>query len=428
MSKETEHIELKNEEVQEILGSIPNWVVRWGTSVIFLALVGIFVVAGIVKFPQTINTSVEITSNKPPVAVVAQSSGNLEKFLVEEGDEVIQGEILAVIQNTMNEEELAFVQELLDTFLLNPTSVSQNTFPNAPQLGGLQDVYATFLTSFKDYDLYASQNVNNASIGYINQQISRINNINIGLQSQIKDCQSAMNVFYTNYLTDQDLLEKGIISNRQAQDSETNYYNKRESCEELAKDFNNNEIRIQQLNLQIFGLSSGDKESDMLKYTQLRENANLLRSEIKLWQEQFLIKAPIGGIVSLNEVWSNSQYISSQDELLSIIQPGGEIKARALVSNSDVGKILPGQTVNIKFPAYNFMQFGMVKGEIEYISAVPRDQFYQVEITLSDGLKTTYQKNLKFQQGMVGNAEVITEKRTVLERLFDKFKYLFSKK
>ena len=38
MSKKIKEIELRSEEVQEILAKVPNWMIRWG-SVLFLSLI-----------------------------------------------------------------------------------------------------------------------------------------------------------------------------------------------------------------------------------------------------------------------------------------------------------------------------------------------------------------------------------------------------
>jgi hypothetical protein len=75
-----------------------------------------------------------------------------------------------------------------------------------------------------------------------------------------------------------------------------------------------------------------------------------------------------------------------------------------------------GQQVNIKFAHYPYREYGMVTGIVERISLVPADNFYVVEVSLPEGLRTSYGKTLPFTQEMPGTAEIITEERRLLAR------------
>lgn len=425
---EEKDLNIRSEEVQEILGKIPNIITRWGISFILLALSGLIVAAGILKYPELVKAEATLTTNKPPVPVVAKISGNIQELYVQENDSVAQGQLLGIIQNTTNKNDLDTIEHLINQFLNNPVEGTDISFPESPALGRLQVSYSDFLANYKDFQFFDTENINKESANYIEEQLLQIEKMNDGLKTQIKDCQSELAIAQKNLSSDRELLNKGIISQRAYQDAEAAYYQKKGNCENLNMQFSSNNVRIQELRMQIFGLLSGDKESAMGKFTRLRESANQLSSEINLWKEQFLIIAPVDGRVSLNNIWSDNQYVNLNDEILSVVRDGGIIKANALLSNLNIGKVKEGQDVNISFEAYNYMEFGLVKGKVNKIASVPRDNKYQVEILLTNNLVTTYGRELGFTQGMTGKAEIITEKRTLLSRFFDKFKHIASKK
>lgn len=62
-----------------------------------------------------------------------------------------------------------------------------------------------------------------------------------------------------------------------------------------------------------------------------------------------------------------------------------------------------------------------MKGIVQNISMISikieKENHYVVEINLSDGLKTTYQKVLLFVPQMEGRADIITDDLSLLERL-----------
>jgi len=422
------NLNIRSEEVQEILGKVPSVITRWGITFIFLALAGLLVVAGIIKYPEIVPAEVTITTNKPPVPVVAKISSNIQELFVEENQMVNQNQLLAILQNTTNKTDLDTIEKLLFQFLSNPTDSNEILFPESPNLGKLQSSYSIFLANYKDFQFFDKQNINLSSAAYIEQQLIQLEQMNKGINTQIADCKNELSIIQKNLSSDRELLNKGIISQRAYQEAEAIYYQKKANCENLNLQFSSNNVRIQELRMQIFGLVSSDKESALGKFTQLRESANQLGSEIELWKEQFLLLAPVEGKVSLNNIWSDNQYVNANEEVLSITREGGNIKANAILGNINIGKVQEGQDVNIRFDAYNYMEYGMVKGKVSNIASVPRNEMYQVEIILTNNLTTTYQKELNFTQGMKGNAEIITEKRTILSRIFDKLKHITSKK
>jgi cobalamin biosynthesis protein CobD/CbiB len=74
-------IELRSEEVQEILTRVPHWMIRWGSVVVLLILVSLFFVSWLVKYPDVISTPIVITTTIPPEKLVAKVTGKIEVIL-----------------------------------------------------------------------------------------------------------------------------------------------------------------------------------------------------------------------------------------------------------------------------------------------------------------------------------------------------------
>jgi len=61
-----------------------------------------------------------------------------------------------------------------------------------------------------------------------------------------------------------------------------------------------------------------------------------------------------------------------------------------------------------------------VQAKVKTISLVPEQGQFIVELDMPDELRTTYDKVIPFRQEMAGIANIITEDRRILERIFDK--------
>ena len=81
MPNNNQDIEIRSEEVQEILSHVPNWMIRWGNTLFFGLIVMLLFISWFVKYPDVISTQVMVTTSFPPEKIYAKSSGQFETFL-----------------------------------------------------------------------------------------------------------------------------------------------------------------------------------------------------------------------------------------------------------------------------------------------------------------------------------------------------------
>jgi multidrug efflux pump subunit AcrA (membrane-fusion protein) len=167
-----EKIELRSDDVQEILGTPPSWILRWGSTFVFIGIILLGVVSWILKYPDIIHAPIRITTNVPPVPVVARSTGYLSKLLVKEGDTVRQGDLLVVLQNPANYEDIFKLERELHEFD-SLSEVNFRTFVPSSNLvlGDLQLNYSSFVQILKEFQFKKESNFTEQSIAQYQQQI-----------------------------------------------------------------------------------------------------------------------------------------------------------------------------------------------------------------------------------------------------------------
>jgi len=62
MPEEINKIEIRSEEVQEILGRPPKWILRWGIMLLFSVILLLFVGSWFFKYPDIIASDITVTS------------------------------------------------------------------------------------------------------------------------------------------------------------------------------------------------------------------------------------------------------------------------------------------------------------------------------------------------------------------------------
>jgi HlyD family secretion protein len=133
-------------------------------------------------------------------------------------------------------------------------------------------------------------------------------------------------------------------------------------------------------------------------------------------------------VATFTKYWQQNQNVSAGEVVVTVVpKEKTKIIGKILLPPQGAGKVKEGQTVNVKFDNFPYMEYGMVKVTISHISLVPIDlpdakKAYVLEVVFSDKLCTTYGKELLFSQEMTGTAEIITEDLRLLDKFINPIK------
>jgi HlyD family secretion protein len=189
----------------------------------------------------------------------------------------------------------------------------------------------------------------------------------------------------------------------------------------------NIELTIAQYEQNIFDLQQQSDEKKKELLLSLSGAYEALLSEINQWEMQYVFKSPQSGRVAMSKQWQKNQHINAGEVFLSIVpEETAHITGKIMLPAQGAGKVKVGQSVNVKFDGYPYMEFGMVRGKVKNISlvpiATPQGKFTTVEVEFPKNLTTNYGKTLDFSQEMSGSAEIITEDMRLIERFVNPVK------
>lgn len=91
------HIELRSEEIDEILGKTPNSLIRWGITVFFVLLVSLLIGTWFIKYPQTYSTAIKIMPVHPSQIVINKQPGIITSIAIKDGEIVTKNQRLCTI-------------------------------------------------------------------------------------------------------------------------------------------------------------------------------------------------------------------------------------------------------------------------------------------------------------------------------------------
>ena len=425
---ENTEIELRSEEVQEILTRVPHWMIRWGSVVVLLILLSLSFVFWLVKYPDIITTQIVITTNIPPEKLVAKTSGKIEVILVNDRILVTKNTALAVIENSANYNDVFLLKSIVDTI-----DIDKNKFPferlNSAQLGEIESFFAVFQKESIADDLNAKlqpYQVEGTAQSYEAIQLKERLSL---LESQKSINQNELILQKSDLDRYETLYKKGIIATQEMEKQRLIYLQAQKNFKVVLSTISQLKSSLNELN----------KNSKTTQINESKENVNLqrnviqaffqLKKSIKDWELNYVLRSSIDGKVSFLQLWSANQTVNSGDNVFVVIptnESGYIGKVKAPAQNS--GKIKIGQKVNIRLANYPDREFGIIIGNIKAISLTPdKEGNLLINVELPNGLQTSYKKQITFQQEMSGTADIVTEDLRLIERLLYQFRDIFKR-
>lgn len=427
--EEYDEIELRHEDVQEILGTPPSWIIRWGTTVVLVGICLLFLVGWIVKYPDIIHAQVQVTTEVPPISVVARTTGYLSKLLVKENDTVKAGDLLVVLQSSAKYEDVLKLEKRLSELeVLTPSVIESFQADLGLNLGELQLNYSGFTQILKELQFKKEENFISQTVHQFDSQIKNYDKLIKTERDKQVTAEKNLQLAKNRFIEKQKLYTQSVISRNDLEDAKKEEYR-------YEQDVKNIKSTIEQLNGQILNVKKNildaqqtTKETSSTKYVGLIEAMNQLKSAIQKWKQTYLLTAPSDGRVSFfNNYWAENQNIREGAAVMAIVPPNGSgIIGMVELPLAISGKVREGQRVVMKFDSYPYDKYGFVQGQVQSKALLPRDnKTISVRVALPNRLKTNRGYDLKFDQQMLGSAEIITEERRFIERMFDKLISLF---
>ena len=361
-------VALRSEEVQEIIGYVPHWLVRWGITAFFFVLLILVAASWLIRYPDVIKTSLRLTSFNAPKSVDARMTGKLIRLFVRENATVEKDEVLAYLESTAHHAEVLALAAHLDTLaqLLQQSAISPLLHlvpPAYNRLGELQSNYQTLDHAYTQFLSFQSNGFYAAKKQLVKEELTDLIQLEGNLREQRAIYEEDWQIAQKEFGVQQELAEQKVIATLDLQ---------RERSRLLAK-----KLPLKQLESALFQNHSAQsaKKTQLLELDQLiREQRNLFiqalhtfRSSLESWKRQYVLTAPVTGRVLFAQLLEEKQTLTANQEVFFVSPPYDQYFGEVLIPQHNLGKVKLGQTVLIRFEGYPFQEFGTVKGKITYL-------------------------------------------------------------
>ena len=416
-------IELRSDEVQEIMSEIPPWILRRGITTLFVIVMSLLAGSWFFKYPDTIIAEITVTSLEPPASIIARSTGKIDRIYVPNNQEVVSETPLAVIQNPANADDMLYLMQMMNEWNILGYSeeIARRFFTGKSlALGAIQTVFASFLTNLNDYQNYKTLNYYPQKIVSQKQQLITQREYNNRFIKQAPVVDEQFITSKSIFERDSVLLSKNVISSNEYDLSKSGFLQNKQAYLSFNASLKQSELQLMQSEENLLDLQQQATEVERKHQLSLQNAADALNAQIKAWERDYLLVSPITGIVTQMGVWSSNQNVNAGETIFTVVPLQQDTpKGKAMLPAQGAGKVQTGQRINVRINNFPDQEFGYLIGKVESISSVPTAEgLYMAEINFPNGMQTNYNRILPITQQMLGSADIITNDLRLLERLF----------
>jgi membrane fusion protein, adhesin transport system len=356
---------------------------RWTLWVSVCGCASLVLWAAWAQIDQITRAPGQVIASARTQSVQTAEGGVLRKLLVKEGDTVVKGQVLGILERARAQAAVNDSQAKVAALRITLARLSAEVYGKPLQ-------FTPALQQYRDY-------IHNQTALY--QQRQRALNEEIAALSQnlkLANDELAMN---------QPLLQTGDVS-------KSDVLRLQRQVSEIQSQITNKRNKYLQ-----------DAQAEMTKaQEELSAQTEALADRSQLLGNTELL-APTNGIVKNIKINTVGGVLRPSEELLQILPTTGDLIVEAKLKPAEVAFIHAGLPATVKLDAYDYAIFGSLRGVVSYISADTLSEetkqgelvYYRVQIQITEReFKGSQAQSIDVRPGLTATVEIKTGQRSVL--------------
>ena len=424
---ENRELEIRSDEVQAILTAVPNWMIRWGITLIFGLILMLVFISWFIKYPDVIKGQVILTTEQPPVKLISKANGYIEQLYFKDNALIQKGQTIAEITNPTHKTTIDNLTVILKNFQLDMVAELIPQFEKVGALGELQSEFNGLYNNLKEYHPLSENDYYKKSIKNINLQIAYNNRLAWLTNGEIDLLTLEIANANAKFKADSSLYHKEVISKNEFFSNQSEYLSKQQQLINTKKTYVNHKIAVANYTTQKNELNKSLLDNVRSIEMQINSAIKTIKNYTQTWQQNYTLTSPIAGKLSYLSTITPHQYITAQVPLFAVTPNNQAYIGNIQLPTKGYGKIAIGQEVKIKLDNYPYQEYGQLVGKVVNNAQIAGKEGYFVQVQLTKGFTSTYQKEITYSPNMSGIAEIITEDLRLIHRIFNTFKEVLDK-
>ncbi|HKZ39218.1 MAG TPA: HlyD family efflux transporter periplasmic adaptor subunit [Chryseolinea sp.] len=423
-----ENLDLREEIFGEVHNMNPSWWTVWGIFFVFTLLAILFILSYFIKYPDIIIANARFVSDVPSVTIPSKLNSKIAALKKHDGEEVRKNDYIIIFADNSDYNDVLQLTEKIKNLDLNSdlTHFFEEGLKNEYKLGDpIQNSWNSLNFQLLENYQIVYQKKYDLEIQRLEKELLYERRIFLKYKRLLELDENLSKIWEHQRNVDSLLATGDVISKVDYNESLMRQLQTKKNSTQEELTFQKSNLEIARIMNSIEALTQRKRE----RLTELKVNIKKAFLDLKLaigtWEENYVIKSPIDGRLHYLIPFKENQYVKMNEDLVAITPDTMNFRAELKIPFSGAGKLRRGQKVNIKLNDYPYTEFGVVTGKIVQLSEVANQDHY-IGIVIPDKLenRTSYNKTIRIHENALGIAEIITQDRSWLGRLFEKIVFV----
>ena len=430
MSTTMKPFDIRDELELDIHSMRPSGWMRYGILSAFLILLVLLGLGHVIQYPDTVYGEFRLLSSQPSITIPLPQGAQIDRIFKKNGATVAQGDDILLFKNSTDYRDVNTVAKLLAARLTTEEQVTtffEQVKDQTFSLGELQELWTQLYGKLLEHYTIVKLQRYDTEIRRLNRQLNKQYQLNKSLKGLLSMNGREEKNLDEYFSIDSVLYSESVISKADYLVKEQEHISKSKGQQQHVIATKRNELEIISLVNTIEAAKEEKNEKLLAVHFQITETVSALTAAIDTWKEKYLVEAPIPGTLNYLGTVDEKKFVVPEEHRI-VITPGGQaFKAVIQIPLLRAGKVVPGQAVHFKLTDYPHREYGYLEGTLTSVANVAGAEYYLGQVTLGEVLTTNYHKAIHVKENMHGTAEIITDDRSILARVLDKFLYIFRK-
>lgn len=419
------NLNLKSEEVQEILGTPPGWLLRYGTLLFFLIIVLLFWLSYWIKYPDVVEHEIIISFNDPPIKMISPNSGYIDLIYASQNQKVKKGQLLVTFKTDADYQDVLTIYEnLLKVKSLDINKLISINLDENIRVGEIQNSLLEFIEMQKQY----SNQLKGDNVSFTKKDVQKqivalesgvlyLINLKENISVQIDNIQIQLK-------NEEVMVKMDKLSQTELNKTRDKYIGLNSNLNATEAEIKDKQIKINTLKNELISINLGGEKGREIAELKLKDSFIQLKTKISQWIYTNLIISPSDGVLQIISGNLKADQYISKDEPLFIIIPSQSKEMRGIMNIpfTESGNIEKNQKVLVRLKSYPSAQYGILEGRVLNISKVAielnNEMVSPINVNFQNGLITTKGYKISNEQELSGTGRIITKEKRFIQRIF----------
>lgn len=413
----------RSQDMEEILGTPPTWIARWGTLVLMVIMVLLILLASVYTYPDVVTGRVTLTTIDPPRPLRARQDFMIDRIEAKNGDSLAASQVIVVAKTQAD----FFDVSTLDNRLFLPGDESDQglaefSIPDNWNLGEIKEAVFEFQEKQEIYKNLKERRLDGLTTRELQQKIVAQERA-VRQERQIQGAlEDELERTRERLIREEQLAADGLDNREQLNLARRNVEVAEDKLQASRAMVRAASFDIELMRNQIESYRDGLPSTLLQAASDLRNSYDALRAAVSGWMQNYTVMSPVRGMLVLNRDIRPGAFILRGDDIATIIPANpGDMIGRIRLPVRGSGSVADGQKVMVRFDSYPFLEYGSVEGRVVQKNDIQQDGFISVEVSFPQELLTTTGNRLVASPLMEGEASIITDEKPLLRRFFDRF-------